>query len=87
MARNIACHAEGRLGAEQIVKLLRQIAEQARKMNPKFDIIARAHSDAEVEYLQKHKANFVIMGEREIAFGILEHALRTSDQTKSGRQN
>jgi CPA2 family monovalent cation:H+ antiporter-2 len=52
-----------------------QVAEQARKLNPKLDIIARAHSDAEVEHLQKHKANFVIMGEREIAFGMLEHAL------------
>ena len=55
-----------------------QVAEQARKLNPKLDIIARAHSDAEVEHLQKHKANFVIMGEREIAFGMLDHALGTS---------
>lgn len=52
-----------------------QVAEKARKLNPKLDIIARAHSDAEVEHLQKHKANFVIMGEREIALGMLEHAL------------
>jgi CPA2 family monovalent cation:H+ antiporter-2 len=51
-----------------------QVAEQARKLNPKLDIIARAHSDAEVEHLQKHKANFVIMGEREIALGMLDHA-------------
>ncbi|HWK87480.1 MAG TPA: YbaL family putative K(+) efflux transporter [Xanthobacteraceae bacterium] len=51
-----------------------QVAEQARKLNPKLDIIARAHSDAEVEHLEKHKANFVIMGEREIAYGMLEHA-------------
>jgi CPA2 family monovalent cation:H+ antiporter-2 len=51
-----------------------QIAEQARKINPGLDIIARAHSDAEVVHLEKHKANFVIMGEREIAYGMLEHA-------------
>jgi CPA2 family monovalent cation:H+ antiporter-2 len=51
-----------------------QVAEQAHRINPKLDIIARAHSDAEVEHLQKHKANFVIMGEREIAFGMLDHA-------------
>ena len=31
--------------------------------------------DAEVEHLQKHGANFVIMGEREIALGMLDHAL------------
>ena len=29
--------------------------------------------DAEVEHLQKHGANFVIMGEREIALGMLDH--------------
>lgn len=52
-----------------------QVAEQARKLNPQLDIIARAHSDAEVEHLHKHKANFVIMGEREIALGMLDHAL------------
>jgi len=52
-----------------------QVAEQASKANPKLDIIARAHSDDEFEHLQKHKANFVIMGEREIALGMLEHAL------------
>jgi CPA2 family monovalent cation:H+ antiporter-2 len=51
-----------------------QVAEQARKLNPNLDIVARAHSDAEVEHLEKHKANFVIMGEREIAYGMLEHA-------------
>jgi CPA2 family monovalent cation:H+ antiporter-2 len=51
-----------------------QVAEQARKLNSNLDIIARAHSDAEVEHLEKHKANFVIMGEREIAYGMLEHA-------------
>ena len=54
-----------------------QVAEQARKLNPQLDIIARAHSDAEVEHLQAHKANFVIMGEREIALGMLDHAFGT----------
>lgn len=36
-------------------------------------IIARAHSDAEVEHLGKFGANLIIMGEREIAHGIIEH--------------
>jgi len=57
-----------------------QVAEQARKLNPQLDIIARAHSDAEVEHLQKHKANFVIMGEREIAAGMLDHAFGDKSQ-------
>jgi CPA2 family monovalent cation:H+ antiporter-2 len=51
-----------------------QVSEQARRANAKLEIIARAHSDAEVDHLQKHGANFVIMGEREIALGMLDHA-------------
>jgi CPA2 family monovalent cation:H+ antiporter-2 len=60
-----------------------QVAEQARKSNPKLDIIARAHSDAEVHHLRMHKANFVIMGEREIALGMLDHALGSPSQIKT----
>src|SRR5579885_787981 len=60
-----------------------QVAEQARKLNPKLDIIARAHSDAEVEHLQKHRANFVIMGEREIALGMLDHAFGKTENPQS----
>jgi CPA2 family monovalent cation:H+ antiporter-2 len=51
-----------------------QVVEQARALNPGLEIIARAHSDAEVEYLQKLGANVTIMGEREIARAMLEHA-------------
>ena len=52
-----------------------QIVEQARALNPLLDIIARAHSDAEVEHLVNHGANTVIMGEREIARSMVKHAL------------
>jgi len=52
-----------------------QIALQARELNPKLQIVARAHSDAEVEHLQANGADVTIMGEREIARGMLEHAL------------
>ena len=51
-----------------------QIAEQARKLNTELKIIARAHSDAEVEHLKKHGADHIVMGEREIALGMLDHA-------------
>jgi CPA2 family monovalent cation:H+ antiporter-2 len=44
-----------------------QIIEQARRLNPGIQIIARAHSDAEVEYLTRRGANRTIMGEEEIA--------------------
>lgn len=50
------------------------VVELARKANPELLIIARAHSDAEVDHLTRHGASFVIMGEREIALGMIDHA-------------
>ena len=44
-----------------------QVVQQARDINPALTIIARAHSDAEIEHLKKHGATLVIMGEHEIA--------------------
>ncbi len=52
-----------------------QAVQQARKLNPSLEIIARAYSDAEIDYLRQHGANLIIMGEREIARGMIEHAL------------
>ncbi len=54
-----------------------QIIEQARAISATLPIIARAHSDAEVDYLQKLGASVTIMGEREIADAMVEHALGT----------
>ena len=54
-----------------------QIVEQARAANPNIEIVARAHFDAEVDHLMQHGANAVIMGEREIARSMLEHAAAT----------
>jgi CPA2 family monovalent cation:H+ antiporter-2 len=51
-----------------------QIVEQARAANPALEIVARAHFDAEVEHLLQHGADSVIMGEREIARSMLQHA-------------
>lgn len=44
-----------------------QIAEHARTCNPSLDIMARAQTDAEQEYLEQHGSNFVVIGENEIA--------------------
>nr|WP_029011672.1 YbaL family putative K(+) efflux transporter [Niveispirillum irakense] len=52
-----------------------QIVRQARATNSNLTIIARAHADAEVEYLSQHGATTVIMGERETARGMIEEAL------------
>ncbi len=48
-----------------------QAVEQSRKHNGGLNIIARAHSDEEVNYLLDLGANEVIMGEREIGLGML----------------
>ncbi|HYK79557.1 MAG TPA: YbaL family putative K(+) efflux transporter [Micropepsaceae bacterium] len=52
-----------------------QIVERSRALNMRLQIVARAHSNDEVEYLLRLKADTVIMGEREIARGMIEHAL------------
>ncbi|MCX7355177.1 MAG: Kef family K(+) transporter [Alphaproteobacteria bacterium] len=51
-----------------------QIVAEARQANPALEIVARAHSDAEVEHLSKLGAQRVIMGEREIARGMVDYA-------------
>lgn len=48
------------------------IADRARQMNPNLMILARAHSDDEVDHLQRMGVNHVVMGEREIADRLLE---------------
>jgi CPA2 family monovalent cation:H+ antiporter-2 len=51
-----------------------QVVAQARALNPSLDIIARAHSDAEMDYLAGHGATTVVMAERETARAMLAHA-------------
>lgn len=50
------------------------IAARARAVNPVIQIIARAHSDAEVAHLTRQGSDSVVMGEREIARRMLELA-------------
>ncbi len=50
-----------------------QVVQQARAINPKLLIIARAHSEAEIDHLKKHGADLVVMGEHEIAKAMLDH--------------
>ena len=48
--------------------------QQARAANPTLDILARAHSDAAVDHLNKLGANLVVLGESEIADRMVERA-------------
>jgi K+:H+ antiporter len=49
-----------------------QVVEQARALNPKLSIIARAHSEAELLHLKKHGASIVIVGEHEIGRAMVQ---------------
>jgi CPA2 family monovalent cation:H+ antiporter-2 len=53
-----------------------QVVEQARAINPLLEILARAHSDAAVEHLERLGATLVVLGEREIAERMLERAAK-----------
>ncbi|HKV00293.1 MAG TPA: YbaL family putative K(+) efflux transporter [Vineibacter sp.] len=51
-----------------------QIVQQARAQRADLDILARAHSDAEVEHLHACGATATVMGEREIGLGMVARA-------------
>ena len=61
-----------------------QIVAQAKAADPTIDVVARAHSDAEVEHLRQFGADSIIMGEREIALGMLEIVFPRSEVTAPG---
>ena len=68
-----------------------QVVQQARAINPTLPIIARAHSEEEIDYLKRHGANLVVMGEHEIAKAMLENVagsrrLRSSWQSQALRR-
>ena len=53
----------------------RRIFEVARKVKPEIDTVVRTHSEAERAYLKGLGVGRVVMGERELAFGIAHYAL------------
>jgi monovalent cation:H+ antiporter-2, CPA2 family len=55
----------------------RRIVELARRHNPGIHVVARTHSKDEIDALEKLGANRVVMGERELARGMLEFSLRS----------
>jgi monovalent cation:H+ antiporter-2, CPA2 family len=52
-----------------------QVVQQARAINPALVIIARAHSDAEIEHLKRRGATVVVMGEHETAKAMIENVM------------
>jgi CPA2 family monovalent cation:H+ antiporter-2 len=57
--------------------LARRIVELAREMNPGIDVVVRTHSEDEFKALEALGAGRVVMGERELARGMLEYSLRS----------
>ena len=51
-----------------------QIVQQAHRASPALAVLARAHSDQEVVYLRGLGADMAILGEHELARGILDRA-------------
>jgi CPA2 family monovalent cation:H+ antiporter-2 len=67
-----------------------QVVRQARAINPALPIIARAHSEEEIDHLKRHGADIVVMSEHEIAKSILDNVTivarkRSSSRRRSGR--
>jgi monovalent cation:H+ antiporter-2, CPA2 family len=61
-----------------------QVVQQARAINPKLLIVARAHSEAEIEHLKKHGADLVVMGEHEIAKAMLDNIFERQTDVVEG---
>jgi CPA2 family monovalent cation:H+ antiporter-2 len=55
-----------------------ELIERARKANPEIRIVVRAHNDAEVEHLRKVGADYIVLGEREIAREMVSHVFGLS---------
>jgi monovalent cation:H+ antiporter-2, CPA2 family len=55
----------------------RRIVERARQLHPTIDVVVRTHTASEIRALEDLGANRVVMGERELARGMLEFSLRS----------
>ncbi len=55
----------------------RRIVEVARGINSTIDVVVRTHKESEFAELEALGANRVVMGERELARGMLEYSLRS----------
>jgi CPA2 family monovalent cation:H+ antiporter-2 len=55
----------------------RRIVELAQQLKPGIDLVVRTHSASELQALEQLKVGRVIRGERELAHGMLEYALRS----------
>ena len=73
-----------RVGSAQLIVLAmpegfqtQAVLERVRELSPGIDVAVRAHSESEVAALARENVGIAIMGERELAFGLLTYALRS----------
>jgi CPA2 family monovalent cation:H+ antiporter-2 len=55
----------------------RRIVELAQQLRPGIDLVVRTHSAGELQALEALRVGRAVMGERELARGMLEYALRS----------
>jgi CPA2 family monovalent cation:H+ antiporter-2 len=55
----------------------RHIITMARARNPTIEIVVRTHSDQEQQLFEALGVSKALMGERELAFGMAYHSLRS----------
>ncbi len=63
-----------------------QVVRQARAINPTLPIIARAHSEEEIDHLKRHGADIVVMSEHEIAKSILDNVTTVARKPARSRR-
>ncbi len=51
--------------------------DRLKQLNPEMTVLARAHSDGEVEHLLKHGADGAVLAERELAHSLAEMVMST----------
>jgi monovalent cation:H+ antiporter-2, CPA2 family len=69
----------------------RRIIELARTLRPGINTAVRTHSEGEIAHLERRQSvGVAIMGERELAFGLMDYALQrlgtSADQARSVAQ-
>jgi CPA2 family monovalent cation:H+ antiporter-2 len=56
----------------------RLVIEEARRENPEVDLVVRAHTEDDAATFQRLGVGRVVMGERELAFGMARYALQVA---------
>jgi monovalent cation:H+ antiporter-2, CPA2 family len=59
-----------------------RIIALARRANPQIDTVVRTHTEAELAHLERQGIGMAVMGERELALGMMSYALKSFGVTE-----